>query len=67
MYVAGFSINVLTSSLLAVVLSVGLVVDDAIVMTEYVHPHQKGMKPFEAEIEGAKEIFLPLSLPPSHW
>ena len=57
MYVAGFSINVLT--MLAVVLSVGLVVDDAIVMTENIYIRiEKGMKPFEAGIEGAKEIFF---------
>ena len=57
MYVAGFSINVLT--MLAVVLSVGLVVDDAIVMTENIYIRiEKGMKPFDAGIEGAKEIFF---------
>ena len=57
MYMAGFSINVLT--MLAVVLSVGLVVDDAIVMTENIYIRiERGMKPFEAGIEGAKEIFF---------
>ena len=57
MYVAGFSINVLT--MLAVVLSVGLVVDDAIVMTENIYIRiERGMEPFEAGIEGAKEIFF---------
>ena len=57
MYVAGFSINVLT--MLAVVLSVGLVVDDAIVMTENIYIRiERGMKPFDAGIEGAKEIFF---------
>ena len=57
MYVAGFSINVLT--MLAVVLSVGLVVDDAIVMTENIYIRiEKGMRPFDAGIEGAKEIFF---------
>lgn len=57
MYVAGFSINVLT--MLAVVLSVGLVVDDAIVMTENIYIRiEQGMEPFEAGIEGAKEIFF---------
>lgn len=57
MYVAGFSINVLT--MLAVVLSVELVVDDAIVMTENIYIRiERGMKPFEAGIEGAKEIFF---------
>ena len=57
MYVAGFSINVL--SMLAVVLSVGLVVDDAIVMTENIYIRiERGMSPREAGIEGAKEIFF---------
>ena len=57
MYLAGFSINVL--SMLAVVLSVGLVVDDAIVMTENIYIRiERGMTPKEAGIEGAKEIFF---------
>ena len=57
MYLAGFSINVLT--MLAVVLSVGLVVDDAIVMTENIYIRiERGMRPFKAGIEGAKEIFF---------
>ncbi len=57
MYVAGFSINVLT--MLAVVLSVGLVVDDAIVMTENIYIRiEQGMNPFKAGIEGSKEIFF---------
>ena len=52
MLVAGFSINLLT--LLAIVLSVGLVVDDAIVMVENVERHiQEGKAPFEAAIQGA--------------
>ena len=57
MYIAGFSINVLT--MLAVVLSVGLVVDDAIVMTENIYIRiEQGMNPMEAGIEGSKEIFF---------
>lgn len=57
MYLAGFSINVL--SMLAVVLAVGLVVDDAIVMTENIYVRiEKGMNPKEAGIEGSKEIFF---------
>ena len=57
MYLAGFSINVL--SMLAVVLAVGLVVDDAIVMTENIYVRiERGMNPKEAGIEGAKEIFF---------
>ena len=57
MYIAGFSINVL--SMLAVVLAVGLVVDDAIVMTENIYIRiERGMTPKEAGIEGSKEIFF---------
>lgn len=57
MYLAGFSINVL--SMLAVVLAVGLVVDDAIVMTENIYQKiEVGMTPIRAGIEGSKEIFF---------
>ena len=57
MYVAGFSINV--PSTLAIVLAVGLVVDDAIVMTENIYIRiEQGMAPLEAGIEGSKEIFF---------
>ena len=57
MYLAGFSINVL--SMLAIVLAVGLVVDDAIVMTENIYIRiERGMEPKEAGIEGSKEIFF---------
>ncbi len=57
MYLAGFSINVL--SMLAVVLSVGLVVDDAIVVVENIFLKvEQGMSPKAASIEGSKEIFF---------
>ncbi|MCL1934468.1 MAG: efflux RND transporter permease subunit [Candidatus Azobacteroides sp.] len=57
MYVAGFTINVL--SMLAVVLAVGLVVDDAIVMAENIYVRiERGINPKEAGIEGSKEIFF---------
>ncbi|MDR2473317.1 MAG: efflux RND transporter permease subunit [Tannerella sp.] len=57
MYIAGFSINTLT--MLAIVLSVGLVVDDAIVVTENIYVRiERGMSPRTAGIEGAKEIFF---------
>ncbi|MDL2323203.1 efflux RND transporter permease subunit [Bacteroidales bacterium OttesenSCG-928-A17] len=57
MYTMGFSINVL--SMLAIVLSVGLVVDDAIIMTENIYVRiEKGAKPIQAGIEGSKEIFF---------
>jgi multidrug efflux pump len=52
---AGFTINTLT--LLALVLAIGLVVDDAIVVLENIYRHiEEGMPPFEASIKGAKEI-----------
>jgi multidrug efflux pump len=57
MYLVGFSINVL--SMLAVVLAVGLVVDDSIVVTENIfHKVEDGMEPEEAAIAGSKEIFF---------
>jgi multidrug efflux pump len=53
----GFSINVLT--LVGVVLSIGLVCDDAIVVLETIYSKiEKGMKPLEAAISGANEIFF---------
>ncbi len=55
MQLAGFSINTLT--LLALVLAIGLVVDDAIVMLENIYRHiEEGMAPFAAAIHGAREI-----------
>ena len=55
MHLAGFSINTLT--LLALVLAIGLVVDDAIVMLENIFRHiEEGMEPFSAAIRGAREI-----------
>lgn len=51
----GCSLNIIT--LLAMVLAVGLVVDDAIVMLENIARHiEEGMKPLEAAIKGSKEI-----------
>ena len=51
----GFTINTLT--LLALVLAIGLVVDDAIVMLENIYRHiEEGMDPFSASIRGAREI-----------
>lgn len=55
MYFLGFTINTLT--LLALVLAIGLVVDDAIVMLENIYRHiEKGMKPMQAAFKGAREI-----------
>ena len=57
MYLAGFTINVLT--LLAIVLSIGLVVDDAIVMMENIYVKiEQGMSPLEAGMQGSNEIFF---------
>src|SRR5207245_2304831 len=59
MLVAGFTINLLT--LLAIVLSVGLVVDDAIVMVENMERHlRQGVPPFRAALEGARELIGPI-------
>jgi multidrug efflux pump len=59
MLVAGFTINLLT--LLAIVLSVGLVVDDAIVMVENVERHlQMGKTPFRAAQDAARELVGPI-------
>lgn len=57
MYVAGFSINVLT--LLGIVLAIGLVVDDTIVVLENIYAKiEQGMSPKEAGVKGASEIFF---------
>ncbi|WP_143959524.1 efflux RND transporter permease subunit [Litoribacter populi] len=57
MYLMDFSINVLT--LLGIVLSIGLVVDDAIVVLENIYTRiEKGEKPMSAAIKGAEEIFF---------
>jgi len=59
MLVAGFTVNLLT--LLAIVLSVGLVVDDAIVMVENVERHlHKGKRPVQAAIDAARELVGPI-------
>jgi len=59
MLVAGFTINLLT--LLAIVLSVGLVVDDAIVMVENVERHlHEGKSPFQAAKDAARELVGPI-------
>ncbi len=59
MLIAGFTINLLT--LLAIVLSVGLVVDDAIVMVENVERHlHMGKTPFQAAKDAARELVGPI-------
>ncbi|MFI5356443.1 MAG: efflux RND transporter permease subunit, partial [Opitutales bacterium] len=59
MLVLGFTINLLT--LLAMVLAIGLVVDDAIVVVENIHRHiEEGLSPFDAAIKGAGELASPV-------
>ncbi len=59
MQLMGYSLNLLT--LLAMVLAIGLVVDDAIVVVENIHRHiEEGKTPFEAALEGAREIAMPV-------
>ena len=59
MLVLGFSINLLT--LLALVLAIGLVVDDAIIVVENVNRHlEEGKTPVDAAIEGARELGRPI-------
>lgn len=59
MYLMGFTINLLT--LLAMVLAIGLVVDDAIIVLENIHRHiEDGMKPYDAAITGARELVGPI-------
>ena len=59
MQLMGYSINLLT--LLAMVLAIGLVVDDAIVVVENIHRHiEEGKTPLDAAIEGAREIAVPV-------
>ncbi len=58
-WLMGFSINLLT--LLAMVIAIGLVVDDAIVVVENVHRHiEEGKQPREAALIGAREVALPV-------
>lgn len=59
MFVLGFTINLLT--LLAMVLAIGMVVDDAIIVLENIHRHvEEGMKPVDAAIRGARELVGPV-------
>jgi len=59
MLIMGFTINLLT--LLAMVLAIGMVVDDAIVVMENIHRHiEEGMSPLDASIKGARELVGPV-------
>jgi multidrug efflux pump len=59
MLIMGFTINLLT--LLAMVLAIGLVVDDAIVVVENIHRHiEEGLSPLDAALKGARELGGPV-------
>lgn len=59
MYAMGYSINLMT--LLAMVIAIGLVVDDAIVVVENIYRHiEEGLSPKEAALKGAREITTPI-------
>lgn len=59
MQIMGYSLNLMT--LLALVLAIGLVVDDAIVVVENIYRHiERGLSPLEASIIGAREIAVPI-------
>ncbi|RLQ21370.1 multidrug efflux protein [Seongchinamella sediminis] len=59
MQLMGFSINLLT--LLAIVLAIGIVVDDAIIVLENIHRHiEEGMAPVDAALKGARELAWPI-------
>src|SRR5688500_18892119 len=59
MLLMGFTINLLT--LLAMVLAIGIVVDDAIIVLENIHRHiEEGMKPYGAAVKGARELAWPV-------
>ena len=59
MLIAGFTFTLLT--LLAMVLAIGLVVDDAIVVVENIHRHlEEGLSPVQASLKGAREIVGPV-------
>lgn len=61
MYALGYTLNNIT--LLALVLAVGIVIDDAIIVVENIHRHmtERGISAFRAAIEGTKEIALAIS------
>ena len=61
LYAAGYSINMI--SLIGVLIALGIIVDDAIVVSENIQQHiEEGMEPKEAAILGAKEMFKPVTI-----
>jgi len=61
LYVAGYSINMI--SLIGVLIALGIIVDDAIVVSENIQQHiEEGIEPKEAAVLGAKEMFKPVTI-----
>ena len=61
LYMAGYSINMI--SLIGVLIALGIIVDDAIVVSENIQQHiEAGLEPKEAAIVGAKEMFKPVTV-----
>jgi multidrug efflux pump subunit AcrB len=61
LFAAGYSINMI--SLIGVLIALGIIVDDAIVVSENIQQHiEEGMEPKEAAIVGAKEMFKPVTI-----
>ncbi len=61
LFVAGYTINMI--SLIGVLLALGIIVDDAIVVSENIQQHiDEGMEPKEAAVVGAKEMFKPVTI-----
>ena len=61
LYVSGYSINMI--SLIGVLIALGIIVDDAIVVSENIQQHiEEGLEPKEAAILGAKEMFKPVTI-----
>jgi multidrug efflux pump subunit AcrB len=61
LYFAGYTINMI--SLIGVLIALGIIVDDAIVVSENIQQHiEEGMPPKEAAVQGAKEMFKPVTI-----
>jgi len=61
LYISGYTINMI--SLVGVLIALGIIVDDAIVVSENIQQHlEEGMEPKEAAVQGAKEMFKPVTI-----
>ena len=61
LYISGYSINMI--SLIGVLIALGIIVDDAIVVSENIQQHiENGLEPKEAAVIGAKEMFMPVTI-----